>query len=127
MPVRAHRVSHGMDFACPFPNRGGAERWVCPMCQGVTGKASREQNMQRLRSPFRLRPGPGAEQRKNKARREQQSPYSQESDESGVRRSSPAEPTGGDTAVPSQHGGTRERQESSDRGQDAGSEGAGNE
>jgi len=79
--------------------------------------------MQRLRSPFRLRPGPGAEQRKNKARREHQ----QESGESGVSRSSPGNPTEVDAAVPSQHGGTRERQESSERGQDPGSQGAGNE
>lgn len=30
--------------------------------------------MQRLRSPFRLRPGPGSEQRKGKGRKEEQHP-----------------------------------------------------
>lgn len=40
--------------------------------------------MQRLRSPFRLRPGPGAEHRKNKGRREQRNLPS-ESDQTAER------------------------------------------
>ncbi|MEP6657643.1 MAG: hypothetical protein ABJC33_10440, partial [Betaproteobacteria bacterium] len=35
------------------------------------GATNQDRAMQRLRSPFRLRPGPGADQRKSKTRREQ--------------------------------------------------------
>ena len=45
--------------------------------------------MQRLRSPFRLRPGPGSEQRRGKGRKEEQHPPNPVvDDESGTQRSS---------------------------------------
>ena len=87
--------------------------------------------MQRLRSPFRLRPGPGAEQRKGKARREHQGGYAHDNERSGnVTRNSPPQPTETDSAAESgdgQHGGARERQESSEPRQDAGSGSTGGE
>ena len=42
-----------------------------PMVAAATKKKA---HMQRLRSPFRLRPGPGSEQRKGKGRKEEQQP-----------------------------------------------------
>ena len=81
--------------------------------------------MQRLRSPFRLRPGPGAEQRKGKARREQHGPYGVDSESpAGVTRSSQSQdlqqkPSDADSALTSrgrQQGAGR--QELGERGQE---------
>ena len=65
--------------------------------------------MQRLRSPFRLRPGPGAEQRKGKVRRDQPQVGVGEATPEDVRSSPSAENTQRDTqgrpgAVPAQQG-----------------------
>lgn len=82
--------------------------------------------MQRLRSPFRLRPGPGAEQRKGKARRERHGDYPSDTEgTAGAGRSSPPQ-TSTESALTSrgrQHG---EPQELDQRNPDH-PEGSGNE